>query len=241
MYLEKWLQTECDLSKKEVRRLALSGQIWINGERCLDVRRSVEPSVHHVVVKGHALSQQQAHSYFLLNKPQGVVSAVHDQKYPTVLDCLRPADRTSGCTHVGRLDRSTEGLLLLTDNGPLVRRLAFPEKKVVKVYRAQVTGQLTAAAQRAFTKGIVFADGTQCQPAELRLLQTETARDTSWAEVRLSEGKFHQVKKMFLACGHKVLYLQRTHFGPFELTADLPVGSYRALTQAELVKMADLL
>ena len=171
-------------------------------------------------------------SYFLLNKPAGVVSACSDANFQTVLDLLREEDRVDGLFPIGRLDRDTEGLVLLTNNGPLGFRMLHPQHHVAKTYYVEVNDALHPDAPAFFDNGVTFLDGTRCQPAQLTILSSQPGH--SRAQITISEGKFHQVKKMFLAYGVKVTYLKRISFGGFNLEDSLPAGAYRQLTVEEI-------
>ena len=173
-----------------------------------------------------------SHHYFLLHKPQGLVTATKDAQHPTVLDLLRAEDRTPKTYPIGRLDRDTTVLLLLTDNGPLGFQLLHPQYHIEKKYEVTVNGPLEPAHIEEFQEGITFLDGKTCKPAKLKILNSSPKE--SQALVTLSEGKFHQVKKMFLSVGVKVTSLKRIKFGDFSLDPDLTTGDYRPLNQDEL-------
>jgi len=167
----------------------------------------------------------------MMNKPAGVLSATEDGKGETVLDLLPPEYRKLGLFPVGRLDKDTEGLLLLTDDGTLAHALLSPRHHVDKVYYVRVRGRLTEEDCRAFRSGMELGDGLRCLPAELEIL---SAGETSEAHVTLREGKFHQVKRM-LACLEKpVIYLSRVRMGNLPLDPSLAKGSYRLLTADEM-------
>lgn len=172
------------------------------------------------------------HQYFMMNKSLGVVTANSDRKHQTVLDLIRPEDFNEDLYSVGRLDRDTSGLLLITDNGPLGFQLLHPQYHIAKTYEVEVNGLLDNQMIKAFQKGIVFLDGTICKPALLTIHSSTPNKST--ATVTISEGKFHQIKKMFLTVGVKVTFLKRTHFGAFELDPNLAAGEYRAFNQSEL-------
>lgn len=159
-----------------------------------------------------------------------------DKDHQTVIDLIAPQDRREGLYPVGRLDRDTEGLVLITNNGPLGYRLLHPSHHVDKVYYVEVNGPLGLDAPNFFASGVTFLDGTRCQPADLTIL--ETSLGNSRATIKLAEGKFHQVKKMFLAYGVKVTYLKRISFGGFEL-GELEVGQYKKLNAKERQKLLD--
>ena len=171
--------------------------------------------------------------YYLLNKPKGVISATEDDKHRTVLDLLNENARQKEVFSVGRLDIDTHGLLLLTNDGALAHAMLSPKKHVAKVYRTKVDGIITEKDVEHFEAGIELKDFT-CQPAKLTILEVNEEQQTSLVEIVISEGKFHQIKKMFLTVGVKVTSLKRTHFGDFELNPNLATGEYRVLNQAEL-------
>ena len=183
--------------------------------------------------------QGYEHTYLMLHKPAGVVTANKDKKLPTVMDLLPPDIQSDKLYAVGRLDRDTTGLLLVTDNGPLGFQLLHPQYHVDKTYQVEVNGLLTPAHIQTFQKGIVFLDGTVCKPARLEILSASPAH--SQASITISEGKFHQVKKMFLSIGVKVTSLKRTHFGPWSLDDSLQEGDYRPLNSEELASIRDFL
>ena len=164
----------------------------------------------------------------MLNKPAGYLSATEDRSAPTVLDLVPPELRRPGLAPVGRLDKDTTGLLLLTDDGQLAHALLSPRRHVDKVYLARVDGTGSEADCLAFQEGIVLADGTKCLPARLELLEPGLCR------VTVREGKFHQVKRMLASRGLPVLALERRAMGPLELDEGLAPGQLRPLTEAEL-------
>ena len=174
--------------------------------------------------------------YLMMNKPAGVITATEDAAQQTVLDLL-PADLRRGLSPVGRLDKDTEGLLLLTDDGALCHALTAPRRHVDKRYRAQIAGTLASDAAARFAAGLTLGDGTVCRPAELTILgRTE---DGCVAEVVLREGKYHQVKRMVAAAGGRVVHLKRLSMGPLTLDDALPAGGFRELTEQELALLRD--
>lgn len=170
--------------------------------------------------------------YLMLNKPAGLLSATEDRKQQTVLDLLPDELRKRGVFPVGRLDKDTEGLLLLTDDGALAHRLLSPKNHVDKCYYAEVDGILTAQDVSAFAAGMTLGDGLHCLPARLIPLDGATA-----ARITLHEGKFHQVKRMLAACGKPVTYLKRIEMAGLPLPDDLPSGQWRMLTQGEIQQL----
>lgn len=235
MRLDKLIEEQLHTSRKAMKRLFQTGQILVDGKIEGKRERNVDSNLHEIIVQGKQLKTNEV--YLLLHKPQGVVTANQDKQHQTVIDCLAPHDRHPDLYAVGRLDRDTQGLVLLTSNGQLGYALMHPEKKVMKRYEVTVNGPLTAADQTAFEQGIVFHDGTTCQPAGLTIQQSSS--EQSQATVMLMEGKFHQIKKMFLVRGVKVIALKRTAIGPLTLTDDLPIGTYRRLYQEELESLVD--
>lgn len=231
MRLDKLIEAELGASRKEMKRLFLTGQVLVDGVKERSEGRNVDSALHEIQVAGGSLTTHE--QYYLLNKPAGVVTANRDSAHQTVLDLL-PDEDVSQLASVGRLDRDTEGLVFLTSNGQLAYELLHPEKKVTKVYEAWVNELVTAEDQAAFAEGITFIGGERCQPAELTVLQEDRERQWSYVRLGIKEGKFHQVKKMFLARGKKVVYLKRVALGPLRLTPELEVGDYRPLTLAEL-------
>ena len=174
--------------------------------------------------------------YYLLNKPKGVISATEDDKHRTVLDLLNENARQKEVFPVGRLGIDTHGLLLLTNNGALAHAMLSPKKHVAKVYRAKVDGIITEKDVEHFEAGIELKDFT-CQPAKLTILEVNEEQQTSLVEIIISEGKFHQVKRMVQACGKKVTDLERLSMGPLMLDERLELGTFRRLTKEELEKL----
>ena len=233
MRLDKCIEKAALASRKQTKRLFKLGKIVVDGRPAHCLNQIVDPSFQEIVVDGQKIENQGC-LYFLLHKPAGYVTAVSDLRYQTVLDLLRHEDRQTGLYPVGRLDRDTEGLLLITNNGPLGFRLLHPKHHVEKVYEVVVNGFLDTDAPSFFESGVAFLDGTTCKPAHLEVLERGLAE--SRARIRIQEGKFHQVKKMFLAYGVKVIYLKRIAFAGFEL-GNLPRGQYRRLKKAELEEL----
>ena len=230
MRLDKFL-AQAKVSRKEMKQKLRLRQIIIDGQPARSLSQNVDSGLQSVSLAGRSLSQP-AHRYFLMNKPAGAVTANSDADKTTVLDLIAPEDFNDQLYSVGRLDRDTRGLLLITDNGPLGFQLLHPQYHIKKTYYVEVNGPLAQAATAAFQHGIVFLDGTQCKPAQLEIHTANPKHST--ASVTISEGKFHQIKKMFLAVGVKVTYLKRTHFGDFQLDPNLAEGEYRPLRASEL-------
>lgn len=235
MRLDKLIESRLQTSRKQMKRLFLSGQVRVDGKRELQENRNVDSKLHEISVSGQRLATDEC--YFLMHKPVGAVTANHDDTHQTVMDLLTPSDRVSGLYSVGRLDRDTTGLVLLTNNGPLGFDLLHPTRKVSKIYEALINDLVTESDVAAFAQGIIFTGGETCQPAKLVPLWYDDKKGYSRVQLTISEGRFHQVKKMFLARGKKVVALKRVALGPLTLPPDLEAGSYRPLTRAELISL----
>lgn len=233
MRLDKLMEKHGCGGRNQVKKLLNSRQVSVDGQIVTQANRIVDSGLQEIKVADKDLTDFVG-SYYILNKPRGVVTARQDENHHTVIDCISPSDRRDGLYPVGRLDRDTEGLVFLTTNGPIGFRLLHPRHHVKKTYYVEVNGYLGLDAPDFFASGVRFLDGTKCQPAKLTRL--ESGEEFSSAEIQLSEGKFHQVKKMFLAYGVKVTYLKRTSFGPFEL-GHLESGAYRSLTDDEKIAL----
>ncbi|MGP5429551.1 16S rRNA pseudouridine(516) synthase [Enterococcus malodoratus] len=233
MRLDKVIEQNLATTRKEMKRLFLMKKVFVDGVAEFNQQRNVDSQLHEIQVNGQNL--QTNHVYYLLNKPAGVVTAKSDSKFQTVIELIAKAERPADLYPVGRLDRDTTGLLLLTDNGQLGYDLLQPGSKVTKTYRATVNEMVTHEDISAFEEGIVFHGGIRCQPAQLEILSSEPSHSEVLLTIR--EGKFHQVKKMFLACGKKVTSLKRLTMGPLQLPEDLAQGDYRSLSQEELQQL----
>lgn len=230
MRLDRWLSTLGVCSRSEGKEWIRRGQISVNGIPARDPAATAETESDRLTVRG-AETDGRIMRHLMLHKPAGLLTAARDRKQPTVMDLLPPVYGSIGCMPVGRLDKDTTGLLLLTCDGELSHRLLAPGRHVDKVYEARVEGALGERDVRAFAGGLALSDFTAL-PAELEIL--ETGVETSLARVTVREGKFHQVRRMFSAVGHEVLTLHRLSFGPLELDPSLPAGSWRELKAEEL-------
>ncbi len=218
-------------SRREAKDLIRAGRVTVGGTVCRDEGTKVDPAAP-VAVDGAAL-EDGGPIWLMLHKPAGVVSSTDEPGERTVLDLLPKRYKKAGLFPVGRLDKDTEGLLLLTSDGPLAHRLLAPKSHVDKRYYVEVDGALDSEDVLAFRSGMVLTDGTVCMPAELEIGEPPGA-----GFVTLREGKFHQVKRMLCARGKPVKYLKRVRFGPLELDPGLDSGQWRPLTQAEIVLLS---
>lgn len=223
--LDKLLANTGRWSRREVKALVRHGEVRVDGVTVESAETKIDPSAA-VTVCGERLSLGGC-TYIMLHKPAGVLTATEDRCQPTVLDLLPESYRRIGAAPVGRLDKDTTGLLLLTDDGELAHRLLSPKYHVDKRYLAQVDGALTAADAAAFAAGITLADGTKCLPAGLELLAPDRCI------VTLREGKFHQVKRMLASRNAPVRTLHRLSMGPLTLPETLLPGQWRELTDSE--------
>lgn len=215
-------------SRKEIARLARAGLIILDGETIRDSSFKFDPSATRIEIDGEEVVYRRFF-HVLLNKPAGYVTSTKDRDGQPVTELLE--DTRDDWMPVGRLDKDTEGLLLLTNHGELVHRLTHPRWKVDKRYYAELESPATEADIEAFASGFELED-EPLRPAELRI-----SPDPRKVELVVHEGKFHQVKRMFTARGNRVVYLRRTAFGPLELPADLATGESRPLSEAEVSRL----
>lgn len=230
MRLDKYLAEMGAGTRSEVKKLVRAGHVTINGAVAEKPEQKVDPETDTVCLDGEALLYA-AYEYYLFHKPAGCVSATEDKIHKTVMDYLTDTLRDD-LFPVGRLDIDTEGLLLITNDGALAHELLSPAHHVKKTYYARVAGRVTEEDARLFQQGVDIGEEKLTKPAELVIL---TSGEESEIELTITEGKFHQVKRMFQAVGKEVVYLKRLSMGPLTLPETLLPGEYRALTQEELM------
>lgn len=228
--LDKIIASTGRWSRREVKALVRQGRVLVDGVPARSAEEKADPETAEIAVNGEALTYRRF-TWIMLNKPAGYLSATEDGKGATVLDLLPPELQKQGLFPVGRLDKDTEGLLLLTNEGGLAHALLSPKYHVEKMYYVRVAGRLTEEDCRAFAAGMTLDDGLICQPAGLEIL---SAGERSEAHVILREGKFHQVKRMLAFRGKPVEYLERVRMGNLPLDASLSRGEFRFLTAAEV-------
>ena len=227
MRLDKLL-SECGVaSRKEIRQLIRSGRVSVDGAAAASPEMKLDPYKALVCLDGTKIEYAKYH-YYMMNKPAGVLSATDDGRQKTVLDLVTPEMRKIGLFPVGRLDKDTTGLLLLTNDGEFAHRVISPRSGIVKVYHARTEAPVDEADITAFKEGLTLGDGIKCLPAGLKLLPDGSCL------VEVMEGKYHQVKRMLSSRGKPVTELKRLSIGGLKLDKALLPGSFRALEENEL-------
>lgn len=227
MRLDKLLTVTATATRSEAGRAVRAGRVLVNGVPAKKADMQVEPTRDAVVYCGVPVAYR-THYYILLNKPTGYVSATEDGREPTVLTLLPERYTALGLFPCGRLDKNTEGLMLLTDDGDTAHRLLSPRRHVTKRYRFTVKFPLTAEECARFREGLTLEDGYETKPADILLDEGGKS-----GIITLVEGKYHQIKRMMLALHNQITSLERISFGPLTLPADLPRGAWRELTAQE--------
>ena len=233
MRIDKLLSNSGFGSRKEVKILLKSKAVEVNGETVRDPKFHVDEKLDQVSVGGESVVYREF-IYLMMNKPPGVISATEDRFDETVIDLLSEEEQRFEPFPVGRLDKDTEGLLLITNDGKLAHELLSPKKHVDKTYYAKIDSPVTEEDAVAFKKGVVLDDGYETKPAQLRILRSG---DESEIELTITEGKFHQVKRMFESVGKQVVFLKRLSMGPLSLDESLASGEYRELSEKELTTL----
>ena len=227
MRLDKLL-SECGVaSRKEIRQLIRSGRVSVDGAAAASPEMKLDPYKALVCLDGTKIEYAKYH-YYMMNKPAGVLSATDDGRQKTVLDLVTPEMRKIGLFPVGRLDKDTTGLLILTNDGGFAHRVISPRSGIVKVYHARTEAPVDEADITAFKEGLTLGDGTKCLPAGLKLLPDGSCL------VEVMEGKYHQVKRMLSSRGKPVTELKRLSIGGLKLDESLLPGGFRALEENEL-------
>lgn len=218
-------------TRKDLKKIVKNGMVQVNGITIKDSAMKVDPEKDKIVINGEEIFYREF-IYLMMNKPAGVISATFDNKDETVIDLLEVEHQVFEPFPVGRLDKDTVGLLLLTNDGDLNHRLTSPKWKVDKVYFAKINQKVTEEDIEKFKHGITLDDGYRCKEAILEI--QKASEEGSEIVLTIQEGKFHQVKRMFEAVGKKVTYLKRIEFGTLPLDEDLEEGEYRELTEEEI-------
>ena len=233
--LDRYLADMGAGTRSELKKGIRAGLVLVNGEIEKDPGRKVTEE-DSVSFRGRRIAYEK-YVYYMLHKPAGVISATEDRRQKTVLDLIDEEDRRKDLFPVGRLDRDTEGLLLITNDGDLAHALLSPARHVDKVYLAQVDGPLEEEDAAAFARGLQVEEDFRALPARLEIL--EKGAERSLARVTIREGKFHQIKRMFQARGREVLYLKRLSMGPLVLDEALAPGQWRRLKEEETAALRE--
>lgn len=230
--LDKYLANMGVGTRAEVKRKISSGQISVDGEIVNRPEYKIDENRQKVQYLGEDIGYEE-YEYYMLNKPAGAISATEDKKQKTVLDLIVTKKRKD-LFPVGRLDKDTEGLLLITNDGDLAHRLLSPKKHVDKRYYVEVSGIVNHTDIETFKQGVDIGEKALTKEATLEIVSTDAQANISKVYVTIHEGKFHQIKRMFLSIGKEVLYLKRITMGSLVLDESLRVGEYRPLTKEEL-------
>lgn len=217
-------------SRTEIKKFCKQGIIQVNGKTVSNPGQQVDTDIDEIVINGEKINYREF-IYLMMNKPDGYISATFDKHDPIVLDLIDDEYLVFEPFPVGRLDKDTEGLLVLTNDGQLAHRVLSPKKHVPKKYYAKIDGRVTEEDIEAFKEGVVLDDGYKTMPAELEILKSD---DESEIELVIHEGKFHQVKRMFESVGKRVTYLKRLSMGGLMLDESLEIGEYRELSDEEV-------
>ncbi len=233
MRLDKYLSQMSIGTRSEVKKLIKSGRVFVNGIVVKKPEQKVKTE-DEIVVDGETV-QYEPYQYYMLNKPAGYVSATVDEVYPTVVSLIKE-NRKEDLFPVGRLDKDTEGLLLLTNDGELAHNLLSPRKHVWKTYLVKVQGKIMKEDVEILEKGVDIGEDKLTLPSEVSDVRYEVEAESSYSWLRLAirEGKFHQVKRMLAAVGKPVIYLKRESMGSIRLDDNLELGAYRKLTEQEV-------
>lgn len=225
--LDKIISSQFNMSRSVARKVIRYGRVTVDGAVIHDPSFLTDPQNNAIEFRGQAL-QFKEHIYLLLNKPKGVLSASDDKNRETVVDLVPEELRRKGLFPVGRLDRDTTGLLIITDDGDFSHKVLSPKKSIYKTYRATLDGEITDEIIEKFAQSITLADGTVCRPAILKPIEK------NYVEIKICEGRYHQIKRMFGTVNLGVNDLERIGVGNLFLPEKFPVGACRELSKDEL-------
>lgn len=228
--IDKIIASQGQYSRSDVKKLVKQGRVTLDGAAVKSSDIKADPEKAVIAIDGRVLGYKK-HLYIMLNKPKGVISATEDPTQPTVIDLVPKELRREGLFPAGRLDGDTTGFVLITDDGDFAHRILSPKNHIMKTYIATLQRELTEADVEAFRNGIELKDGTLCLEAQV----SAVAGTVPMAQVKICEGKYHQVKRMFAALGNKVLELRRIKMGELSLDEKLSEGQCRELTGEELM------
>ena len=225
--LDKIISSQLNIPRSMSRTQIHRGKVTVNGEVCRDPSRTVDADTAQITYKGQAVSYKKF-VYLVINKPKGVLSASTDKNRETVIDLVPQSLKRANLSPVGRLDKDTTGLLIITDDGEFSHKVISPKSEILKTYEVTLDGEISKEVTEKFAQGIVLADGTKCKSAVLEILAHDKAR------VKISEGKYHQIKRMFGTVDLGVNELKRISIGAFTLPDTLKEGECREMTSEEL-------
>jgi 16S rRNA pseudouridine516 synthase len=228
--IDKIIASQGKYSRSEVKKLIKDGRVTIDGKAIKSSDIKADPNQNDIAIDGKSIGYKK-HLYIMLNKPQGVVSATEDTDHKTVIDLVPKELKRDGLFPAGRLDGDTVGFVLITDDGDFAHRILSPKNHIMKTYHATLQRPVTQEDINAFKNGIELKDGTLCLEAQVKPLDS----DKPMAEIKICEGKYHQVKRMFAALGNKVVFLKRVKMGNLPLDENLEEGQCREITAEELI------
>lgn len=223
-------------SRKDVKKYIKDGMVKVNNKIILDNKIKFDPYKDEIYIRDEKLNYREF-VYLMMNKPKGYVSSTDDPLSDTVIDLLDEDYLIFNPFPVGRLDKDTEGLMLISNDGDLAHNLLSPKREVIKTYYAEVDGYVEEKHHEIFKDGIIIDDGYKTLPAELEIVSSDII---SKVYLKIKEGKFHQVKRMFGSLDMKVIYLKRISMGTLNLDEDLDLGEYRELNEEEINKLKKL-
>lgn len=229
MRIDKFLSNMGEGSRQQIKKLIKSGAVCVDGQIIYKSDTQIDLS-QNIYINGKQIIYRK-YIYIMMNKPQNVISATQDTKDKTIIDILDESISKFSLFPVGRLDKDTEGLIIITNDGELCHNLLSPKKHIPKTYYADIEGEVTNYDVNLFKEGVVLDDGYKTLPATLKIIKSS---NISSIELTIFEGKFHQVKRMFEAVNKKVIFLKRIAIGNLKLDKNLDVGKYRYLTENEL-------
>lgn len=225
--LDKIISSQFNMSRSIARKVIRYGRVTVSGKVVHDPALAVDPNESDIQFRGQALVFKE-HIYLLLNKPMGVLSASEDKKRETVVDLVPEEFKRNGLFPVGRLDKDTTGLLIITDDGDFAHKVLSPKKNIFKTYKVTLDGNITDEIIEIFEKGVTLADGTLCRSARLKALTDNVV------EIQISEGRYHQIKRMFGTVNLGVNELERIALGGLKLPQNMEYGQCRELSKEEL-------
>lgn len=231
--LDKILASQNLWSRKDIQNLIRKGFVKVNKETVTQKDLKIDPEQNEIKVNNEVLNYKKF-IYIMMNKPAGVISASRDPKMQTVIDLVPESLKRKDLFPAGRLDRDTEGLIIITNDGEFAHKILLPKKQIYKTYLAIIDSEVTEKVVGIFKEGIELKDGTKCLPADLEVLKSEV---NSLVKIKICEGKFHQIKNMFKSLNMNVIYLKRIKIGGLALDKDLNYGECKELNKIDIEKI----